>query len=120
MNAIPDHAPDGMTLLEVIRRMEKDGYEGQLAASHGCAVRCFTCRRTSPPVEVAVDRIWRTEGPSDPDDMVAVAAVRCPHCATKGTLALKYGPGATPEEAEILANLDDADREMFPVTANGA
>lgn len=119
MNRAPEHAPEGMTLLEVMRRLDEDGYSGQMAASNGCSVRCFTCRRQSRPQNVPVDRLWRTEGPSDPDDMVAVAAVHCPRCATKGTLALKYGPGATPEEAEILANLDDSDREMVPARPDG-
>ena len=32
--------------------------------------------------------------------------LRCPHCGALGTAALKYGPGATPEEAEVLALLD--------------
>ena len=106
-----DQAPDGMTLIEVIRILEEAGYTGQMAAGEGGVVRCLTCRQSTPAPDVHVDRICRTEGPSDPADMVAVAAVRCPRCATMGTLALKYGPGATPEEAEILAHLDDSERQ---------
>lgn len=113
MTSPADHAPDGATLLEVIRSLEAAGYAGQMAAVEG-GVRCFTCGAVSPAAEVHVDRICRTEGTSDPADMVAVAAVRCPRCATKGTLALKYGPGASPEEAEILAELDDSDRQRAP------
>lgn len=109
MTSPADHAPDGVTILEVIRSLEAAGYTGQLAAA-AAGTRCFACGSLSPAAEVHVDRICRTEGTSDPADMVAVAAVRCPRCATRGTLALKYGPGASPEEAEILAHLDDSDR----------
>ena len=69
---------------------------------------------------VAVERLSRTEGASDPADMVVVAAVRCPRCDARGTLALKYGPGASPEEAEILAHLDDRDRRRQMAPATGA
>lgn len=114
-----DNAMDGMTLIEVIRTLEEAGYTGQLAAGDEGTVRCLTCRETSKAVEVHVDRICRTEGLSDPADMVAVVAVRCPRCATKGTLALKYGPGATSDEAEVLAQLDDIDREKVQSSTDG-
>jgi hypothetical protein len=42
--------------------------------------------------------------------MVVVAALICPRCQTKGTVALKYGPDASPEEVEALQLLDDVDR----------
>lgn len=116
MTSAPLHVPGGMTLLEVIRRLEVAGYSGQLAVGSGGTVRCLTCRVESPAGAAHVDRICRTEGPSDPDDMVAVVAVRCPNCAAPGTLSLKYGPGATPDEAEVLANLDDSDRRRGQTT----
>lgn len=109
MTSHADHAPDGTTLLEALRSLEEEGYTAQLAAEPG-GVRCFTCRTLSPAADVHVVRLRRTEGASDPADMVAVAAVRCPNCDTCGTVALKYGPGATPEEAEILALADDRER----------
>lgn len=99
-------APDGATLIETIRILEDDGYTAQLAPAGAGSVRCLACRAVSPAGEVHADRLCRTEGASDPDDMVAVAAVRCPRCGARGTLALKYGPGASPDEAEILAHVD--------------
>lgn len=117
MVATAQHTPDGMTLIEVIRALEEDGYTAQLAPAGGGAVRCFVCRAESPASDAHVDRICRTEGPSDPDDMVAVAGVRCPRCGARGTLALKYGPGAPPEEAEILAHLGETDLQEARTTA---
>lgn len=110
MSSTPEYASDGTTLVEVIRRFEADGYTGQFAAVEGGRVRCFTCHQDSDADEVALDVLRRTEGASDPDDMVAVAAVECPHCGTKGTMALKFGPDATPDENEVLQQLDDAHR----------
>ena len=114
-----DHASDAMTLLEVIRALEKDGFAGQFGVAGDGTVRCFSCRTESPAEAVPVQRLSRTEGASDPADMVVIAAVRCPHCDTRGTLALKYGPGASPEEAEILAHLDDRDRRRRMAPAAG-
>jgi hypothetical protein len=73
----------------------------------GGMVVCFTCHERHRADEVHLDALRRTEGASDPDDMVAVAALTCPHCGAKGTVAFKYGPEATPEESEVLRLLDD-------------
>lgn len=110
MTSTPEYASDGTTLVEVIRGLEKDGYVGQMAAAEGGMIRCFTCRQDSPASDVHIQLLRRTEGASDPADMVVVAALLCPHCGAKGTVALKYGPEASPEEVEALQLLDDVDR----------
>jgi len=102
-----------LTLLEAIRSLEAAGYTAQMAADEG-GVRCFPCGGVSPPAEVHVDRLCRIEGASDPDDMVVVVAVRCPRCDARGTLALKYGPGATPEEEGILTLLSSRSEAELP------
>lgn len=109
MTSTGETAPDGITLIEAIRTLEEAGYTAQLGAEGG-GVRCYTCQAVTPPGEVRVDRLCRTEGASDPADMIAVAAARCPRCGALGTLSLKYGPGATPEEAAVLTDIDDRDR----------
>lgn len=107
MSSTSEYASDGTTLVEVIRRFEADGYTGQLAAVEEGQVRCFSCHRTHRADEMQLDALRRTEGASDPDDMVAVAALTCSHCGAKGTVALKFGPEATVEESEVLRLLDD-------------
>jgi len=102
MTSTPEYASDGTTLVEIVRQLEADGYTGQLAAVEGGTLRCFTCRQDSPAADVHLDALRRAEGASDPDDMVAVAAVVCPKCGTKGTVALKFGPDASPEETDLL------------------
>jgi hypothetical protein len=107
MSSTPEYASDGTTLVEVIRRFEADGYEGQFAAVEDRQVLCFSCDMRHEAAGMQLDALRRTEGASDPDDMVAVAALTCSHCGAKGTVALKYGPDATPEESEVLRLLDD-------------
>jgi hypothetical protein len=102
-----DYSSDGTTLVEVVKAYEDDGYTGQFGAREEAMVICFACRRMTPAREVQLDKLRRTEGASDPDDMAAVGAVVCPHCGQKGTLVLHYGATATPEEDEVLRDLED-------------
>jgi hypothetical protein len=110
MTSTPEYAADGTTLVEVIRRLEAEGFTAQMAAEEAGLIRCFNCRQDSPADQVHLHVLRRTEGASDPADMVAVAALQCPRCGAKGTVALKFGPQASPEEDEALRLLDDVDR----------
>jgi hypothetical protein len=103
----PDYSSDGTTLVEVVKGYEAAGFTGQFGAREEAMVICFTCRTETPAREVHLEKLRRTEGASDPDDMAAVAAVVCPHCGQKGTLVLHFGAEATPEENEVLRDLED-------------
>ena len=113
MASTPEYASDGTTLVEVVRRLEADGYTAQMAAAEGGLIRCFTCHQDSPAADVHLHALRRTEGASDPADMVAVAALVCPRCGAKGTVALKFGPEASPEEDEALHHLDKVHRDRW-------
>lgn len=103
----PRYASDATTLGEATEDLEAEGFIGQFAAVEDGEVLCFTCHQRSPSFTVELDALRRTEGASDPDDMVAVAAVICPNCHTRGTLIMKYGAASTPEEADVLRQLED-------------
>jgi hypothetical protein len=51
-------------------------------------------------------RVYRFEGPSDPDEEAVVYGLRCPLCGAGGTLVSTFGPGADPELADRLVMLD--------------
>jgi len=89
----------------VIALFEKDGYTGQMAARPGGRLMCFTCHHESDVSDVEVEFLRRTEGASDPDDMLAVVALTCPRCATRGTVVLGYGPEVAEDDAEVLLRL---------------
>jgi len=56
-------------------------------------------------------RLERLEGDSDPSEMLAVCAVECPKCGSKGTLVLTFGPESTREDDDdVMELLDDARR----------
>ncbi|MGI9033815.1 MAG: hypothetical protein ACR2HY_09110 [Acidimicrobiales bacterium] len=71
----------------------------------GGRLRCFTCRVVSNAARVNVDVLRRVEGASDPDDMLAVAAVTCPNCRTRATVVLSYGPEASEDDTDVMLQL---------------
>jgi hypothetical protein len=99
------HAGDASTLAEVVGRLEADGYTGELVVRAGDSVECRQCGRRSDPADLVVEDLLRTEGASDPADMAAVVAARCPACGAGATLIAHYGATAGPEESDVLARL---------------
>lgn len=95
----------GATLGEIMATLEAAGFTGQLAARPGGMILCFTCRRESPATEFTLQAQRRTEGASDPADMLAIVGLVCPRCGAQGTVVLGYGPEADPDDAEVLAHL---------------
>ncbi|MDQ4097161.1 MAG: hypothetical protein M3144_04755 [Actinomycetota bacterium] len=98
---------DASSLAELLAGFEVEGYRGQMAARPDGYVLCTTCHQESLAQEMQVGGLGRMEGASDPADMLAVVAVVCPRCGTRGTLVLGYGPEAAPDDADVLARLGD-------------
>jgi hypothetical protein len=98
---------DNTTLSEVLARYDKAGFEGQFAARPGGAVHCYACGTEHEAEAVELVSLRRLEGASDPDDMLAIAALRCPACGSRGTAVLGYGPDSAAEDGELLIRLED-------------
>lgn len=103
----PGNVGDDASLIDIITSFERAGYRGQMAARPEGRIICFTCHQESDAATVAMEELRRTEGASDPDDMVAIVALLCPHCGTRGTLLLNFGPEATAEDVAVLSRLVD-------------
>jgi hypothetical protein len=101
-------ARDASTITDVLRTFESDGFRGQFIAREDGLVECTACHERTAASTIAVAQVRRLEGASDPDDMLAVAALVCPSCGTRGTVVLGYGPVATIEDADVLFALDGA------------
>ncbi len=102
----PDSTPAyGATLGEILATLEAEGFTGQMAARPAGRIICLTCRQESDAAEFDLQVMRRTEGASDPDDMLAVVGVACPKCGTRGTAVLGYGPDSDPDDAEVVAGL---------------
>jgi DNA-directed RNA polymerase subunit RPC12/RpoP len=94
--------------IDVLAHYELEGFSGQFASRRGGRILCLACSRESKPQEVLCFALHRLEGASDPAEMMAVAALECPHCGSRGTLTLTYGPTAPRRDAHILRHLNDA------------
>ena len=101
---------DAATLVEILATLEAAGFRGQMAARPGGRVACFSCSQESRAADLRLEALGRTEGASDPADMLAVAGLRCPACGTQGTVVLGYGPKADADDAAVLSELGVAGR----------
>ncbi len=95
----------GATLTEILATLDAAGFSAQMAARPDGMILCLTCRQESPAADFVLEAMRRTEGASDPDDMLAVVGIACPKCGTKGTAVLGYGPEADSDDAEVVVRL---------------
>ena len=91
---------------EVVHRYERHGFPSRFAARPGGNVRCLACRRDHPARWLPLLAMHRLEAGAWPAREVAVAAVECPACEERGTLALALGAGAPVEDRLVLSLLD--------------
>jgi len=98
------------SLVEVVRLYERHGFPSQFAARPGGSVRCLACHRDHPARWMRLLALHRLEGAFRPRD-VAVAAVECPACEERGTLALAFGALAPIEDKLVLSLLDSSAEE---------
>jgi hypothetical protein len=98
---------DNTTLLEVLHSYEHAGYLGDFSVDDEANVLCHTCQNRANPADIQALSLRRLEGASDPSDMLAIVALSCPVCDTKGLLLVNYGPEASAEQARVLIALDD-------------
>ena len=106
---------DGTTVATVLADYAAAGFDSSFTVLPGSRLECLGCRQTSPAAMVTMASLRRLEGESDPDDMVAIAAVTCPACGDRGTLVLGFGPAASAEDSDALRDLhDERDSDELP------
>jgi DNA-directed RNA polymerase subunit RPC12/RpoP len=110
---------EAQTLAGVLGELEQQGFTKQFAAQPAGRIRCIECGQEFAPDNTTVETVWRLEGASDPDDMLAVLPVTCPNCGARGTLVLGFGPEAPIEDSEILAALPPVEHPLDPDTVDG-
>jgi hypothetical protein len=98
------------SVLEAVQLLEAEGFGGSFVLGpHG--LRCTECGSECRADVAEVVRVYRFEGPSDPDEEAVVYALRCPGCTTGGTLVSAFGPGADPELTDSLVMLEERFRQ---------
>jgi hypothetical protein len=98
---------DETTLTDVLEAYAQGGFTSSFVVSDDSQLECIECGTVSSPAVVSMSSLRRLEGASDPDDMVAVVALTCPSCDSKGTLVLGFGPMATLQDSDVLTSLRD-------------
>lgn len=113
----PRYASGGRTLREILAMYEADGFTAQLGVRPGGRIVCFNCRHEAPAEKYELVSLARTEGASDPDDMLAIAALRCPDCGIAGTLIMNYGPESSEDDVDVLRALETVNKDRENPTA---
>lgn len=106
MDPIPGAPSDNTTAVAELEELRQQGYGGDFRVVEGGGLRCRQCEHTEQAEDLHIDVFRRLEGASEPDEMSAVLAIRCPNCGTKGTALVAYGPHASEDEAEFLRRVD--------------
>jgi hypothetical protein len=101
-------APD--TVLDAVRRLDADGF-GCSFSLRADGLHCSACGANHLTAVAEVVRVYRFEGPSDPDEEAVVYGLRCPVCGAGGTLVSAFGPSADPELADRLVLLEERFKE---------
>jgi len=92
------------TVTAAVELLAAEGYDESLALDPS-GVRCPGCDTAQPIDRVVVERVFRFEGASNPDDEAIVLGGFCEACGTRGTIVSAYGSGADPEILDSLVML---------------
>jgi len=99
-------ASEPTTVLDAVNLLAGEGFGASFFLRDG-ALRCDACGSGHRATQAEVVRVYRFEGPSDPDEEAVVYALRCPVCGAGATLVSTFGPGADPELTDHLVMLDE-------------
>ena len=94
------------TILEVVQEFDRAGYRRAIRGTRRRRNRVLHVSPSDGGQDADTRQLRRLEGASDPDDMLALAALVCAQCGTRGSLLLNYGPSASPEDAGVLDQLE--------------
>jgi hypothetical protein len=98
-------ARDARTLTEVLDLLTERGFDHEMRAEADAKVQCLECQARTAAASLVPADLYRLEGASDPDDMLAVVALTCPACGSRSSLVLGYGPEASEEDSAVLRDL---------------
>jgi hypothetical protein len=105
---LPDAPP---TVLDAVNQLDLGGF-GASFMLRADGLWCGACGAPHHAEPAEVVRVYRFEGPSDPDEEAVVYALRCPVCGAGGSVVSSFGPGADPQITDRLVLLDARFREQ--------
>ncbi len=93
-----------LTMVDALATLKEAGYSADFRAEGGMLV-CGSCTHPVDPAEVEIERVFRFEGESDPDDEAAVFGLHCADCDVRGIYVVGYGPSMSADDADVLPHL---------------
>lgn len=89
------------TLTEILDKLKEEGYTTDFNLKHNC-LECAENSLQVHPEDFVVDRIFRFEGDSNPEDEAIVYAISSEKYELKGTLVNSYGTYADDITEELV------------------
>lgn len=89
------------TLTEILEKLKEEGYTTDFNLKHNC-LECAENSLQVHPEDFVVDRIFRFEGDSNPEDEAIVYAISSEKYGLKGTLVNSYGTYADDITEELV------------------
>lgn len=93
------------TLSETINALNKEGYTLDFNIHEQCIV-CHSATVKLSPNEFVIDKVFRFEGDTNPDDQSILYAISSTKFNVKGLLVNGYGISADTEVDELIAKLN--------------
>jgi hypothetical protein len=93
------------TLSETINALKKEGYTLDFNIGHACLV-CNHSKTEFSPDQFVIEKMYRFEGTSNPDDQSILYAISSSKLGVKGVLVNGYGISADIETNDLIANLE--------------
>lgn len=93
------------TLTEILEKLKQEGYTTDFNLKSNC-LECAENSLQVHPGDFVVDRIFRFEGDSNPDDEAIVYAISSEKHGLKGTLVNSYGTYADDITEELVHALN--------------
>lgn len=90
-------------LTKVLQVLRERGYEDDFNFNNGSMHSAKTGKKIIPP-DLVIERVYRFEGDSNPDDMAVLYGARISG-GTKGVIIDAYGPYDNDDLAEFLKNV---------------
>jgi glutamine synthetase type III len=93
------------TLSETIQALMKEGYTLDFNIGNSCLV-CNHTKNEFSPDQFVIDKIYRFEGVSNPDDQSILYAISSETLGVKGVLVNGYGISADEDTNDLIAKLE--------------
>jgi quercetin dioxygenase-like cupin family protein len=106
------------TLSQTTNGLKKAGYTLDFNIDEDC-ITCHQTNTTFSPHEFHIDKVYRFEGDSNPDDESIVYAISSPSFGVKGILVNGYGPSADVATSKLVERLrtSDGSQDTEPVVS---